>query len=55
MRTIQPSSFNVYSINELIDVKAKEKAIENIFNKEQWEALRGNSFITIIFDVLICG
>jgi hypothetical protein len=30
MRTIQPSSFNVYSINELTDEKAKKRAIENV-------------------------
>lgn len=30
MRTIQPSPFNVYSIDELTDVKAKKKAIENV-------------------------
>lgn len=30
MRTIQPEPFNVYSIDELTDEKAKKKAIENV-------------------------
>lgn len=30
MRTIQPEPFNVYSIDELTDEKAKRKAVENV-------------------------